>query len=115
MGFLKRKKSNFTITPEERKERKQVGDIIAVRIGMLAHENGEGVDYAAEEISKECNIKCELVDSVMRGLDYYVVEYAYGESYVRIDAFTMVCIIKAAAMYFNTSIDYILGITDKAY
>lgn len=115
MKFLKKRSETVVIAPKEETEEKSIGNIIAERIEHLAYENKEGVVYAAEEISKKINIKYAIVEAVMRGsLDLYLRDI-YPYDLCKLDIFTVLSIIRAAAEYFNTSTDYILGLTDRVY
>ena len=107
-------------------ESNKIGDIIAERIGQLAYENGEEINYIIEPICAKSGLKPFIVNSVIRGFDIYEI---YGNAYNaaapmphtyiagirKIPPFEMLAVIKAAAEYFNTSTDFILGLTDKAY
>lgn len=105
------KQEAIVIAPKENKE-KLINDIISERIGALCKENGIEVDYAVEEIAIEYSIRENIVKSVARGIVFFVNEQGNIEP---IYGTTMLIVLKIVAEYFNTSTDYLLGLTDRMY
>ncbi len=78
-----------------------IGSTIKKRVAMLAAENNEMVEYGTYCIGRQCKFPFFLTDAIL----------LYGELTCDADAFATV--ISTAAEYYNTSTDFLLGLTDR--
>ncbi len=93
-----------------------LGETIAQRIGALAREKGESVDFAAENISKQNKLLLKPVDAIMHGLFYYSVNN-YNKNSIKgarniikdLTPATTIVVMQAIADYFDTTVDNIIS------
>ena len=63
----------------------------------------------------EYQLRIIIVDSVMGGRDLYWISTKDRMITRTIPALTMLDVLKVIAEYFNTSTDYLIGLTDRMY
>lgn len=90
-----------------------IGETIAQRIGTLAREKGESVDFAAENISNQYNILCKEVNAVLHGMFWHPQNNRKGRPSIKdLSPETVINIIKVSAEYFSSTTDFILGLSE---
>ena len=83
------------------KGRTNFGLIITARVAILAAENKETINYGLFCIHRECKLPPFVVSAILE----------YGE--LTCDAKTFATVIRTTAEYYNTSVDFLLGLTDR--
>ena len=78
-----------------------IGLTIIKRVAMLAAENGETVEYGIYNIKRQCKSPYFVIDAIL----------LYGK--ITCDANTFAAVLSTAAEYYNTSTDFLLGLTDR--